>query len=175
MENIEVLRQNGFEIEVDEAASVGQGSKLHLIAKPTSGSTDFDMKGRPSQLVIQTCVLTFRIDLEEIVHLMRDRPAGQIVRCSKVRTMFAMRACRKSVMIGMPLSPQHMMTVSVTFHLFFCLELIWYISQVIRHMGTIDQPWNCPHGRPTMRHLLDMRSSGRRQHEHPRLIDWSGF
>ena len=50
MENIEVLRQNGFEIEIDEAASVGQGSRLHLTAKPTSGSTDFDMKGRLSPL-----------------------------------------------------------------------------------------------------------------------------
>jgi DNA mismatch repair protein PMS2 len=50
MENIAVLRQNGFEIEIDEAASVGQGSKLHLTAKPTSGSTDFDMKGQLSPL-----------------------------------------------------------------------------------------------------------------------------
>jgi DNA mismatch repair protein PMS2 len=23
-------------------------------------------------------------------------------------------------------------------------------------MGEIDQPWNCPHGRPTMRHLLSL-------------------
>jgi DNA mismatch repair protein PMS2 len=43
---------------------------------------------------------------------MRDRPSGQIVRCSKVRAMFAMRACRKSVMIGMPLNLHHMITVS---------------------------------------------------------------
>ena len=50
MENIEVLRQNGFVIEIDEAAPVGQGSRLHLAAKPTSGSTDFDMKGRLSLL-----------------------------------------------------------------------------------------------------------------------------
>ena len=68
--------------------------------------------------MIQTRVLTYDIDLEEIIHLMRDRPSGQIVRCSKVRAMFAMRACRKSVMIGMPLNSHHMMTVSVTFHLF---------------------------------------------------------
>ncbi|KAF8797761.1 hypothetical protein BYT27DRAFT_6923499 [Phlegmacium glaucopus] len=141
MENIEVLRQNGFEIEIDECAPIGLGSRLHLAAKPTSGSTVYDMK-----------------DLEEIIHLMRDRPSGQIVRCSKVRAMFAMRACRKSVMIGMPLNLHHMTTV-------------------IRHMGTIDQPWNCPHGRPTMRHLLDMRLSGpgRRLHEHPPPIDWSAF
>ena len=43
MENIEVLRQNGFEIEIDEVA--GLGNKLHLAAKPMSGSTVFDMKG----------------------------------------------------------------------------------------------------------------------------------
>jgi DNA mismatch repair protein PMS2 len=68
--------------------------------------------------VIQTRVLTFGIDLEEIIHLMRDRPSGQVVRCSKLRAMFAMRACRKSVMIGMPLNPHNMMTVSVAFHSF---------------------------------------------------------
>ena len=28
--------------------------------------------------------------------------------------------------------------------------------QVVSHMGTMDQPWNCPHGRPTMRHLKNM-------------------
>ena len=43
-------------------------------------------------------------------------------------------------------------------------------------MGTIDQPWNCPHGRPTMRHLLDMKSGpGGRSQERPPLIDWSAF
>ena len=26
--------------------------------------------------------------------------------------------------------------------------------KIVRNMGTIDKPWNCPHGRPTMRHLL---------------------
>lgn len=54
-----------------------------------------------------------RSDLEELLHLMQDRPAGQMVRCSKARAMFAMRACRKSVMIGMPLNRQQMISVSV--------------------------------------------------------------
>ena len=51
MENIDVLRRNGFEIEIDEAASVGQGSRLYLAAKPISGSTVFDMKGQLSLLL----------------------------------------------------------------------------------------------------------------------------
>lgn len=51
-------------------------------------------------------------DLEELLHLMQDRPSGQMVRCSKARAMFAMRACRKSVMVGMPLAKSQMTSVS---------------------------------------------------------------
>lgn len=47
---------------------------------------------------------------------MRDRPAGhKMVRCSKVRAMFAMRACRKSVMIGMSLTHPQMTNVRLPF------------------------------------------------------------
>ena len=52
------------------------------------------------------------VDLEELLHLMQDRPSGQMVRCSKARAMFAMRACRKSVMVGMPLAKSQMTSVS---------------------------------------------------------------
>lgn len=31
------------------------------------------------------------------------------------------------------------------------------MERVVRNMGTIDKPWNCPHGRPTMRHLFSLR------------------
>lgn len=62
------------------------------------------------------------------MHLMRDRPSGQIVRCSKVRAMFAMRACRKSVMIGMPLDVNHMTTVS----LFIIIINICHTSYLLR-------------------------------------------
>ena len=50
-------------------------------------------------------------DLEELIHLMQDRPRGTMVRCSKARAMFAMRACRRSVMIGKALDKMHMTTV----------------------------------------------------------------
>lgn len=45
LENINVLQQNGFEIDVDAEASVGQGNKLKLAAQPVSKNTTFDMKG----------------------------------------------------------------------------------------------------------------------------------
>ncbi|KZP01300.1 hypothetical protein CALVIDRAFT_508956 [Calocera viscosa TUFC12733] len=126
LENLGTLRANGFEVEevetkqADETSVEERQSRLLLTAQPISKETIFDMK-----------------DLEELLHLMQDAPKGQMVRCSKARSMFAMRACRRSVMIGKALTKQQM-------------------TNVVRHMGTMDQPWNCPHGRPTMRHLLSM-------------------
>ena len=46
IENVDVLRQNGFELDVDEEGSEGSsGSRLKLTAQPVSKSTVFDMKG----------------------------------------------------------------------------------------------------------------------------------
>ena len=42
IENMDVLRQNGFEVEVDN----GEGTHhLKLVAQPVSKDTTFDMKG----------------------------------------------------------------------------------------------------------------------------------
>ncbi|KIY71044.1 hypothetical protein CYLTODRAFT_441541, partial [Cylindrobasidium torrendii FP15055 ss-10] len=135
-EHLDDLRQNGFEFRVveddDEIEELG-GSRIHLMAQPVSKSTNFTIK-----------------DLEELIHLMRDRRPGQMVRCSKATAMFAMRACRKSIMVGMPLKMSQMVSV-------------------VRHMGKMDQPWNCPHGRPTMRHLCDLTSVPRGRQ---RPISW---
>jgi DNA mismatch repair protein PMS2 len=30
------------------------------------------------------------------------------------------------------------------------------MRRLVDHMGEIEQPWNCPHGRPTMRHLINL-------------------
>ena len=30
------------------------------------------------------------------------------------------------------------------------------MSRLCRNLTTIERPWNCPHGRPTMRHLADL-------------------
>ncbi|KAF9496861.1 DNA mismatch repair protein MutL [Pleurotus eryngii] len=146
LENIEVLRNNGFDVvttqDVEENASDSSSCptrrRLQLIAQPVSKDTIFGVK-----------------DLEELIQLMHDHPAGQMVRPSKTRAMFAMRACRKSVMVGMPLTKRQMTTV-------------------VHHMGTMDLPWNCPHGRPTMRHLSDI-SSTQEHLKAPtfRPIDWS--
>ncbi|XP_062298138.1 mismatch repair endonuclease PMS2 [Scomber scombrus] len=75
-------------------------------------------------------------DIEELIFMLSDSP-GVMCRPSRVRQMFASRSCRKSVMIGTALSTSEM-------------------KKLVVHMGEIEQPWNCPHGRPTMRHLANL-------------------
>ncbi|TFY55610.1 hypothetical protein EVG20_g9258, partial [Dentipellis fragilis] len=135
-ENIDILKQNGFEVIVEESEETEEDRKVKLVAQPVSKTTVFDVK-----------------DLEELLNLMQDLPAGTMVRCSKARAMFAMRACRKSIMVGDALQPKQM-------------------TKVIRNMGTMDQPWNCPHGRPTMRHLSDIVVACPKRE---RKVNWAGF
>lgn len=52
------------------------------------------------------------IDISELVCLIGENP-GEMVRCNRIRAMFASRACRKSVMIGDPLNRQQMTKVRV--------------------------------------------------------------
>ncbi|GAA6019617.1 hypothetical protein JCM10207_006944 [Rhodosporidiobolus poonsookiae] len=79
-------------------------------------------------------------DFEELLDLINARSGSEVVRPSKARRMFASRACRKSVMIGRALNVKQM-------------------TSIVRHMGEMDQPWACPHGRPTMRWLFGLGGS----------------
>lgn len=167
IENVEVLRDNGFEISIDEddGDRLPSRRRLKLVSQPISGNTNFDIKGTVIALgrhrLSFNCI--YSLDFEELLHLLRDRPVGQkkMVRCSKTRSMFAMRACRKSIMIGTALNKAQM--TSVGFLQFLILvrlnKLTLPFLQVVRHMGTMDLPWNCPHGRPTMRHLVNLNDS----------------
>lgn len=146
IENNATLLKNGFLVSVDESGDFPVGQRCKLISLPMSREVTFDVK-----------------DLEELIALLADSPPpsfhdtastlgftpgarvmqNTIPRPSKVRRMFAMRACRSSVMVGKALSRGQM-------------------ERLVRHMSEIDKPWNCPHGRPTMRHVLG-------------LGDWQGW
>ncbi|KAM4624603.1 mismatch repair endonuclease PMS2 [Polymixia lowei] len=117
MENVEIFRKNGFDFLIDEDAQVME--RVKLVSLPTSKNWTFG----PA-------------DIEELIFMLSDSP-GVMCRPSRVRQMFASRACRKSVMIGTALSVSEM-------------------KKLVVHMGEIEQPWNCPHGRPTMRHLANL-------------------
>ncbi|KAG6366840.1 hypothetical protein INS49_001021 [Diaporthe citri] len=139
IENRPALEANGFQVDADTSGDEPVGSRCRLLSLPLSRETTFSLA-----------------DLEELISMLGDSPTTtsspardgdggrhdggaaaarrHIPRPSKVRKMFAMRACRSSVMIGKALSHRQM-------------------EKVVRHMGDMEKPWNCPHGRPTMRHL----------------------
>lgn len=121
MDNLPIFEKNGFKLNIDE--SQPQGCRVKLISLPVSKKTLFDIN-----------------DFHELVHLVKENDGmnKSSVRCSKIRAMFAMRACRSSIMIGKPLTKKTMVGV-------------------VRHLSELDKPWNCPHGRPTMRHLMELR------------------
>ena len=58
----------------------------------------------------------------------------QVLRPKRVYNMLASRACRSSIMIGRDLDAKVMRTV-------------------VNNLSTLESPWNCPHGRPTLRFL----------------------
>jgi DNA mismatch repair protein PMS2 len=45
MENLDVLRSNGFNVAVDEDLPPGRGERIKLLAMPVSKETVFDFKG----------------------------------------------------------------------------------------------------------------------------------
>ncbi|KAK5640051.1 hypothetical protein RI129_010862 [Pyrocoelia pectoralis] len=122
IENEDVFRRNGFKFVIEHEASPTK--KVKLSAVPISKSFVFG-----------------KDDIEEILFMMQEEVNHAICRPSRVRSMLASRACRKSVMVGCPLNQNDM-------------------RRLIDHMGTIDQPWNCPHGRPTIRHLINLQLLG---------------
>jgi DNA mismatch repair protein PMS2 len=116
----EALSKNGFIVSTDQSGDKPVGRRCQLISLPMSKEVVFDSQ-----------------DLEELLALLSDQAGSAVPRPSKVRRMFAMRACRSSIMVGKTLTTKQM-------------------QKVVSHMGEIDKPWNCPHGRPTMRHLYGL-------------------
>ncbi|KAH7244605.1 hypothetical protein MRS44_014586 [Fusarium solani] len=124
MQNISAIEANGFKVHVDMSGDEPVGSRCEVLALPMSREVTFTLT-----------------DFEELIALLGEESSESkhVPRPSKVRKMFASRACRSSVMIGKPLTQGQMETL-------------------VRHMADLDKPWNCPHGRPTMRHLCQLDS-----------------
>ncbi|KAF9579213.1 Mismatch repair endonuclease pms2, partial [Lunasporangiospora selenospora] len=154
MDGMDILNKNGFYLDYSPEAPVSH--RLKLLTLPVSEKLVFSVQDFEELvfLLSQQSAVSSN-DADDIYshkehnmqvhnnltrmkqHQDEDGKPTKMIRCSKVRAMFASRACRRSVMIGHVLNHGQM-------------------KRIVRHMGEIDQPWNCPHGRPTMRHLLDL-------------------
>lgn len=104
MDNKEVFAKNGFKFTIDEEGE--PGARIQLVSLPISKKTVFDES-----------------DFNELIHLVKENQGStDSIRCSKIRSMFAMRACRKSIMVGKSLTIRAM-------------------TKVVRNLGELDKPW----------------------------------
>ncbi|KAH8857914.1 Mismatch repair endonuclease PMS2 [Schistosoma japonicum] len=75
-------------------------------------------------------------DIEEMLFVLSET-CNKRCRPSRLRDILASRSCRSAVMVGTALDQKKM-------------------KRILTNMGSMDHPWNCPHGRPTMRHLFHL-------------------
>mmetsp|Transcript_13232 Transcript_13232/g.23721 ORF Transcript_13232/g.23721 Transcript_13232/m.23721 type:complete len:977 (-) Transcript_13232:2192-5122(-) len=131
-DHLDIFEQNGFKFAKESLTSSDTTEQLCLLTIPHS----LNKKGQFGAE-----------DVRELAALLRDNPpppkesrvsVGYVPpRLPRTRAVFASKACRSAIMIGDVLDRKKMITV-------------------LRNMQPLDQPWNCPHGRPTMRHLIGL-------------------
>lgn len=126
------IRKNGFVLAEDMHAC--PGNHYLLKAVPFSKNITFGVQ-----------------DVKELISMLADSQGDcsiissykldrtDSICPSRVRAMLASRACRMSTMIGDPLTKAEM-------------------KKILKNLTGLRAPWNCPHGRPTMRHLADLRT-----------------
>lgn len=136
---LEIFRKNGFDLQKDEARPPGR--RLRVTALPSCQGMVFNEK-----------------DIHDLLYKLEEAQPSEgsqslegglldldghralwstaLPRPQKVWTLLASKACRYACMVGKALRVSDM-------------------EKILRNLGTLRQPWNCPHGRPTMRHLVD--------------------
>ena len=141
--NMPIFLQNGFGFCDDVEPAHGLASTprtLKLDAVPFIKNVTFD-KSDVHELVAlldaSVGALPARSQLPIGLASVRAAPA-RVLRPSKLRAALASRACRCSVMIGTALPLPR-------------------ARAIVRALASLTFPWNCPHGRPTMRHLTTFR------------------
>jgi DNA mismatch repair protein PMS2 len=156
--HLDVFEANGFELQRDDLQPPGK--RLKLSSVPCNDT------GTPAD----RSIVFGESDVHELLSAIkpgtRPEPVGDyanlgsaeygsptsfaVTRPRKVRQILACRACRGAVMTGKALR-------------FGEMELI------IRNLGTLQQPWDCPHGRPTIRHLVNTDTAWRQPERPPPL------
>lgn len=121
IDNQEIFHNNGFKLKIN---STPVDNEILLLTLPIYQNITFNLD-----------------DFNELLNLVSQQQdqVNPNLKCSKIKKILAMKACRSSIMIGTFLSKSKM-------------------REIISNLSTLDKPWNCPHGRPTMRHLIDIKN-----------------
>ena len=167
LENVHILEANGFKVTIDDDHDEDDDTTKEGEKAPGEEEQESEISHRVGRRCKLTSLpishnYTFSTrDLEELIALLADSPSSHtrhhpqdhnnitnitdsynyISRPSKIRSLLASRACRSSIMIGKSLTKAQM-------------------RGLVGRMGRVEKPWNCPHGRPTMRHLVDLGELG---------------
>jgi DNA mismatch repair protein PMS2 len=97
------------------------------------GDGDEKEEGLSSASSSKSCGHNHSEDIDEDVPV----DSSRAIKLPRLNAMFASRACRSAVMIGTAL--EHYM-----------------MRKIVHQMAALEDPWCCPHGRPTLRHLVDL-------------------
>lgn len=154
--NLPIFEENGFKLTYDDNQPIGR--RLQLWTKPyykdvefnvndinelasliSDGFNDEMMENRMSKdyLLVKNQLTSDETEATSSSSENRKRRKTSVM-LPKLMSTFASKACRTAVMIGMGLESRKM-------------------EQIVSQLAEIEQPWNCPHGRPTLRHLLDLK------------------
>jgi len=149
-ENLELFSSNGFKLRVDVDQSTA-GRRIQLLSVPFSKSIHFgvdDVNELASMIsesgdqqdndgaITQRTNKTYLGIKNNIIHPDKGNRTVHI-RIPKLVAMYASRACRSAIMIGTCMKTSEM-------------------RSIVDRLEHVEQPWNCPHGRPTIRHLADI-------------------
>jgi DNA mismatch repair ATPase MutL len=155
-DNLAVFEKNGFRFQYDDGQPPGR--RCALTALPHSGAQN----GRNAVQygkddVVALCALLMGEDVDggtgtdgtgmygnnAVRRYASSSQHGQVdtimARLPKTIAMFASRACRSSIMVGTALSRREM-------------------EKLVHRLADLEQPWNCPHGRPTLQHVRRLRA-----------------
>ena len=145
-QNLSIFEENGFRLTYDSSNRIG--NRLLLWTKPVYKDVEFNVNdinelasllsdGHHEDITNSRISKDYLMVKNDEVQTKKKRK----VILPKLMSTYASKACRTAVMIGMHLETRKM-------------------EEIVQKLTEIEQPWNCPHGRPTLRHLLDLKELG---------------
>jgi DNA mismatch repair protein PMS2 len=140
-DNLTFLEKAGYEVQFVNNRKIGNRIMLTSVPLSRQQTKIFDLKDIDELLFILT-ESSYTVTSTSSISGTNDDGTSSggsmtMIKPSSLRAMYASKACRKSVMIGDPLNKFEM-------------------KRIVKHLSEIDKPWNCPHGRPTLRHLINL-------------------
>ena len=136
IDHLDVFEANGFGFDVDSNRSNGKRVRIKSLPMSINPQSKVSYEFGADEILELATILSEESKLT-FFNVSQSQCDKIMIRPAKVRSVFASRACRGAIMIGKPLTRKEMRVVVDNIH-------------------SLDQPWNCPHGRPTMRHLFDL-------------------